>query len=157
MLLLYKNHLRTTPWAAIATRPFFNRYDKRISVFFLSLRKKRKKITCPVNMPVGAGTGPVLTRCWQHRASTGLVPAHNGMFTGWSLQGICLQWKHRIFESTLSLKFVYRNWVVSIKMQYHLNMPLVASTGPVLVRCCQHRSSTGPVLAHNGMFMGYAF
>ena len=31
-------------------------------------------------------------------------------------------------------------------------MPLVASTGPVLVRCCQHRPSTGPVLAHNGMF-----
>ena len=33
-------------------------------------------------------------------------------------------------------------------------MLLVASTGPVLVRCCQHRPSTGPVLAHNGMFMG---
>ena len=33
-------------------------------------------------------------------------------------------------------------------------MPLVASTGPVLVRCWQHRPSTGPVLAHNGMFMG---
>jgi len=31
-------------------------------------------------------------------------------------------------------------------------MPLVASTGPVLVRCCQHRPSTGPVLAHTGMF-----
>ena len=35
-----------------------------------------------------------------------------------------------------------------------VNMPLVASTGPVLVRCCQHRPSTGPVLAHNGMLMG---
>ena len=35
-----------------------------------------------------------------------------------------------------------------------VNMPLVASTGPVLVRCWQHRPSTGPVLAHNGMFMG---
>ena len=33
-------------------------------------------------------------------------------------------------------------------------MLLVASTGPVLVRCWQHRPSTGPVLAHNGMFMG---
>jgi len=30
-------------------------------------------------------------------------------------------------------------------------MPLVASTGPVLV---QHRTSTGPVLARNNMFMG---
>jgi len=32
--------------------------------------------------------------------------------------------------------------------------PLCASTGPVPVRCCQHRTSTGPVLAHNGMFTG---
>jgi len=32
-----------------------------------------------------------------------------------------------------------------------VNMPLVASTWPVLVRCWQHRPSTGPVLAHNGM------
>jgi len=30
---------------------------------------------------------------------------------------------------------------------------LVASTGPVLVRCWQHRPSTGSVLAHKGMFM----
>jgi len=34
------------------------------------------------------------------------------------------------------------------------NIPLCASTGPVLVRCCQHLTSTGPVLAHNSMFMG---
>ena len=33
-------------------------------------------------------------------------------------------------------------------------MPLCASTGPVLGRCCQHRTSTGPVLATNGMFTG---
>ena len=31
-------------------------------------------------------------------------------------------------------------------------MPLCASTGPVLGRCCQHRHSTGPVLATTGMF-----
>ena len=31
-------------------------------------------------------------------------------------------------------------------------MPLCASTGPVLGRCCQHRTSTGPVLVTNGMF-----
>ena len=31
-------------------------------------------------------------------------------------------------------------------------MPLGASTGPVLGRCCQHWPSTGPVLVHNGMF-----
>ena len=37
---------------------------------------------------------------------------------------------------------------------FPLNMPLVASTGPVLVRCWQHRPSTGPILAHNGMSMG---
>jgi len=35
-----------------------------------------------------------------------------------------------------------------------VNMPLVASTGPVRVRCWQRRPSTDPVLAHNGMFMG---
>ena len=40
-------------------------------------------------------------------------------------------------------------------MRIPVNMPLVASTGPVLVRCWQHRPSTGPVLAHSGMFMGY--
>ena len=33
-------------------------------------------------------------------------------------------------------------------------MPLVASTRPVLVRCRQLRPSTGPVLVHDGMFMG---
>ena len=32
-------------------------------------------------------------------------------------------------------------------------MPLVASTGPVLVRCYR----IGPVLAHNGMFMSYVY
>jgi len=35
-----------------------------------------------------------------------------------------------------------------------INMPLRARTGPVLVRCCQHRTSTGPVLATSGMFTG---
>ena len=34
-------------------------------------------------------------------------------------------------------------------------MPVQASIGPVLGRCYQHRPSTGPVLAHNGMCMGY--
>ena len=37
-----------------------------------------------------------------------------------------------------------------------VNMPLVASTGRVLGRCCQHRTSTGPVLATNGMYTGMA-
>ena len=36
-----------------------------------------------------------------------------------------------------------------------INRPLCASTRPVLVRCCQRRTSTGPVLATNGMFTGY--
>jgi len=31
-----------------------------------------------------------------------------------------------------------------------ITMPLCAITGPVLDRCCQHRTSTGPVMAHNG-------
>ena len=37
--------------------------------------------------------------------------------------------------------------------RYPVNMPLVASTGSVLDLCWQHRLSTGPVLAHTGMFM----
>jgi len=32
-------------------------------------------------MPIYASTMPVLGWCWQHRPSTGLVRAHNGMFT----------------------------------------------------------------------------
>ena len=36
-------------------------------------------------------------------------------------------------------------------------MPLCASTGPVLGRCCQHQTSTGPVLATNGMFTGFIY
>ena len=36
---------------------------------------------------------------------------------------------------------------------FPVNMPLVSSIGPVLVRCWQHWPSTGPVLAYNGMFM----
>ena len=42
----------------------------------------------------------------------------------------------------------------SLNLINPVNMPLIASTGPVLVRCWQHLPSTGPVLAHNGMFMG---
>jgi len=37
-----------------------------------------------------------------------------------------------------------------------VNMPVWASTGLVLVRCWQHWPSTGPVLAHYGMFLGYS-
>ena len=36
---------------------------------------------------------------------------------------------------------------------FPINMPLCASTGPVLGRCWQHWPSTGSVLAHNSMFM----
>jgi len=35
-----------------------------------------------------------------------------------------------------------------------INMPLRGVTGPVLGRCCQHRTSTGPVPAPIGMFTG---
>ena len=33
-------------------------------------------------------------------------------------------------------------------------MPVCASTGPALGRCCQHRTSTGPAPAHKGKFTG---
>jgi len=36
-------------------------------------------------------------------------------------------------------------------------MLLCASTGPVLVRGWQHQTSTGPVLAHNGMLLVIRF
>ena len=35
----------------------------------------------PVNMPLRAGTGPVLGRCSQHRTNTGPVLAPTGIFT----------------------------------------------------------------------------
>ena len=35
-----------------------------------------------------------------------------------------------------------------------VNMPLRADTGPLLGRCCQHRPSKCPVLAHTGRFTG---
>ena len=40
---------------------------------------------------------------------------------------------------------------------YPVSMPLFPNIGPVLVRCCQHRTSTGPVLAHSGMFTGQVY
>jgi len=46
------------------------------------------------------------------------------------------------------------SWLLISWIIIPVNMPIVASTGPVLVRCWQHRPSIGPVLAHNGMFMG---
>ena len=39
--------------------------------------------------------------------------------------------------------------------RYPINMPLWASTGPVLGRWCQHRTSTDPVLATNSILQGY--
>jgi len=41
-------------------------------------------------MSLRAGTGPVLGRCCQHRTSTGLVPAHTGMFTGHRCAVVCV-------------------------------------------------------------------
>ena len=38
------------------------------------------------------------------------------------------------------------------KIKSPVNMPVWASTGPVLVQWWQHRPSTGPILAHYGMF-----
>ena len=50
-----------------------------------------------------------------------------------------------------------------VDVKYHryngktpVKMTLRASTGPVMGRCCQHRTSRGPVLATNGMFTGNA-
>ena len=37
-----------------------------------------------------------------------------------------------------------------------VSIPVGIGTGPVLVRCWQHRTSTSPVPARNGMFAGIA-
>ena len=58
---------------------------------------------------------------------------------------ICL--KSRVIKNALFCEDIYMP----------VSIPLVASTGHVLVRCWQHRPSTRPVVAHNGMFMGKAF
>jgi len=53
----------------------------------------------PVNILVGAITGPVLGRCWQHRPSTGPVPARNGMFQVafyLSYDGACYKSDHNV-------------------------------------------------------------
>jgi len=57
---------------------------------------------------------------------------------------------HECIVSCLPFLF----WAVYFTFHFPINMPLRASTGPVLVRCCQHRPSTGPVPARNGMFTG---
>ena len=70
---------------------------------------------------------------------TGRVLVHNGMFTE-------LVILHRIISLSK----------VSFHLSDHpINMPLCASTVPVLGRCWQHRTSTGPVLVTNGMFTGH--
>ena len=48
----------------------------------ISLSYFSQGLQSPVNMPIGASTGPVLVRRWQHRPSTGPVLARNGIFTG---------------------------------------------------------------------------
>ena len=42
---------------------------------------------------------------------------------------------------------------VACCVAYPVNMPLCASTGPVLGRCWQHQPSAGPVLTCTGMFI----
>ena len=46
----------------------------------------------PVNIPLAASTGPVLSRCWQHRPSTGPVLTNDGMFTGNFHYASCQMW-----------------------------------------------------------------
>ena len=55
----------------------------------------------------------------------------------------CVPWVAGLMKSSLL-----------VTTSFPINMPLCASTGPVLGRWWQHRTSTGRVLAHNGMFMG---
>jgi len=47
-----------------------------------------------------------------------------------------------------------KHWSFVKTFAIPVNMPLRAGTGPVLGRCCQHWTSTGPVLAPTGMLTG---
>jgi len=49
-----------------------------------------------------------------------------------------------------SISYLQMDWPWMPPGLLPVNMPLVVSTGPVLVQCWQHRPSTEPVLAHNG-------
>ena len=77
----------------------------------------------PVNIPVGPSTGPVLGLYWAESGSIGPVQARYWQLTA-CLHGITNQFTP---NQTFS--------------------PDCARTGPVLVRCWQHKPSTGPVLA----------
>jgi len=56
-------------------------------------------------------------------------------------------------NSKFILYTIAHTYLPGIPPTFPVNMPLVASTGHVLARCWQHRTSTGPVLAHNGMLL----
>jgi len=60
-------------------------------------------------------------------------------------------------QKNMEMRLVDTNKIFIINLNdntHPVNLPLVASTGPVLVRCWQHRPSIGPVLAHTSMFTG---
>ena len=96
-----------------------------------------------------ASIGPVLARCWHITAC---------------LQGSpCIRTRTHPL-SVSYIKFIFQTHQSAIQLALDLffsrclfrpvNMPVWPSTGPFLVRCWQHRPSTGPVLAHYGMCMG---
>ena len=90
----------------------------------------------------------VMLRCFVHKKRI-LI----GIWTGFT-------WLLRYDTHVKALSAQYCQWygrkedsvAITWLHVYPINMPLCASTGHVLGRCCQHRTSTGPVLATNGMF-----
>ena len=59
----------------------------------------------------------------------------------------------KIIFLLINYQHFHESCCVNEFLRFPVNMPLVASIGPVLVRCWHYRPSTGPVLAHNGMIM----
>ena len=102
---------------------------KYLGIYLLILRCNIgpwRTIISHVSHVLGPPLSVLSKQLTQYRPRTGPVLAHNGMFTGiWTIQG-----------------------------HIPINMPLCASTGPVLGQCSQHRISTGLVLTTNGMFTG---
>ena len=99
-----------------------------------------------------ASIGPVQARYWQ------LMACLQG-YSRDMLNNVCEtpNGKKPIIELMMTWSnYAYRYTTLYLINIHHIpiNIPVCASTGPVLGRCCQHRTSTGPVLATNGMFTG---
>ena len=87
-----------------------------------------------------------------------ITPVSHGVFNAWVTASDDLY--NQGYPSQKLPTPTHQGWVLTYTGMFtclqgntHV-MPLCARTGPVLGRYCQHRASTGPVLARKGMFTG---